>query len=671
MLQPALGYGRNGWDVFPCIRTGEQAKAPLTANGYKDSTRDIEQITRYWTQHPDALIGLAVPDHLIVFDIDPRNGGSLEALETVLGPLPATLTSYSGRGDGGCHLFFHNPGFPISSRQLPPGIDVKAGGKGYVIAPPSPHPVTGDPYQWDTTHTQIAHLPATALEALQQPTKPAVKRTGQPGPVTVAQLLATGGHGHQGSNGAAPGHGLVRTVTEAVVGERNTSLFWAACRALDDGNDHLLPELLEAATSVGLTESEASATINSARDTPRNQPEPYQPPTTGPVARLAQPAPTSRQVTSPESGVPSRDTSPEPVPDAGGLPGPGEPADPSELSTWAPIDLTPYLDGTYQPPEATLMARTDGPCLLYPSKVHSLSGESESGKSMIAIAEVAQQLKANQPVLFLDYESDAATVVDRLLKMGASKESILDHFDYRLPEVDPVTAASHDIHQWADLLSNTYSLAVLDGVTEALGISGASSMDNDEVTHWIRKVPRAIADHTGAATLLIDHVTKSRETRGRFAIGAQSKLSALSGAAYIVEPLQPLGVGLLGVLQIKVAKDRPGQVRPHSKGWDQKDRLAIIAEAVIDSTNPFTIDYQLEPPSDDLGPADDDLKHRILESIRTLQKVEPPTWNKIRADVRGNNTAKRDALDELIKDGLVRVEKKGQAQFHSIPEGPQ
>ena len=64
--------------MFPCRWRGEQAKAPLTVNGHHDASRDPDQITAWWLRWPDAMIGAAVPDPLLVIDIDPRNGGSLK-----------------------------------------------------------------------------------------------------------------------------------------------------------------------------------------------------------------------------------------------------------------------------------------------------------------------------------------------------------------------------------------------------------------------------------------------------------------------------------------------------------------------------------------------------------------------------------------------------------------
>src|SRR5690625_809763 len=165
LLHDAMMYATDmGMKVLPCKPTGEQNKAPLISKGFKAASGDPEQIRSWWQQWPTALIGVVIPDHYLVLDIDPRNGGSLEALEAVTGPLPETLTSWSGRGDGGRHLWFKKPGAEISSRQLPKGVDLKSGGRGYVIVPPSLHPVTGKPYSW--TGTTVADLPSQAVDTL-------------------------------------------------------------------------------------------------------------------------------------------------------------------------------------------------------------------------------------------------------------------------------------------------------------------------------------------------------------------------------------------------------------------------------------------------------------------------------------------------------------------------
>ena len=55
-----------------------------------------------------------------------------------------------------------------------------------------------------------------------------------------------------------------------------------------------------------------------------------------------------------------------------------------------------------------------GSCLFYPGLTHSVHGESESGKSLIVQAECARLVNAGQRVLYLDFESDQQSVLDRL-----------------------------------------------------------------------------------------------------------------------------------------------------------------------------------------------------------------------------------------------------------------
>ena len=97
--------------------------------------------------------------------------------------------------------------------------------------------------------------------------------------------------------------------------------------------------------------------------------------------------------------------------------------------------------------------------------------------------------------------------------------------------------------------------AVIDGVTEALTIFGLDLNDNADSARWYQQLPRPIV-RRGAAVLLIDHVTKDREGRGRFAIGAQHKLAGVD-VAYGVEVVEPFGGGRDGLVKVTVAKDRP------------------------------------------------------------------------------------------------------------------
>jgi hypothetical protein len=238
MLTAALDYAANGWKVLPCEADGPDAKSPWINRGWHGASADPEVIKHWWGEKPDALIGAVVPDALAVLDLDPRNGGSLRSLWQVTGPLPPTLTCWSGRNDGGHHLYFMRPAGDLTGRRLPAGIDLKDGGKGYCIMPPSIHPATGLPYVWETH--PIAVMPGSLRALLRRP------RAAYIGP----------------SGGDKSGTGLIRTVRDAEPGKRHGALLWAANRAHDDGIlDELADKLIAASIESGHDERDAETTV--------------------------------------------------------------------------------------------------------------------------------------------------------------------------------------------------------------------------------------------------------------------------------------------------------------------------------------------------------------------------------------------------------------------------
>lgn len=264
----------------------------------------------------------------------------------------------------------------------------------------------------------------------------------------------------------------------------------------------------------------------------------------------------------------------------------GEEAEETErVDTWAPLDLTDILNGTLKPVNPTMMPREDGACLLYPGLIHSFHGESESGKSLIVMHEAVRLIMAGEDVLWITFDSDAVEDVGRALGYGCDPEAIRKHLFYAAPEDAPIESPGFE-----GLFQREYALAVIDGVTDAmmlLGHGGTKGDPNDAYTQFSRKFPKRLARKTKAAVVLIDHVAKNNE-RGRFAIGAQAKMSQLSGAAYIVEPESPPIKGGKGVLILKVAKDRPAGVRKNCGKWNVSDRLQEAARVEVDDTGEFT-----------------------------------------------------------------------------------
>lgn len=123
----------------------------MTLDGFKSATTDPDQISRWWTECPEANIGIATGQvsGIWILDLDgPEGVAALAELEAKHGRLPATLTAITG--GGGKHLYFQlPPGEVIPSRVKIAGLPIDTRGEGgYVIAPPSDH-ASGDPYHWE------------------------------------------------------------------------------------------------------------------------------------------------------------------------------------------------------------------------------------------------------------------------------------------------------------------------------------------------------------------------------------------------------------------------------------------------------------------------------------------------------------------------------------------
>jgi len=250
----ALGYAEQGCAVLPL-----DGKCPRTAHGHHDASRDPRQVARWWRHWPTANIGVVVPDGVLVLDVDLRNGGDVAAL----GELSATRTCLSGRGDGGVHKYFIRPPGALTRTRLPVGIDVKV--SGYVVAPPSLHPATGQPYRWVDPEQPITALPEQLRDLLTTPETPRGASRG----ASLSHDRGSGGVSTP-QDVRADLVRLVRVVLDADEGNRNSMLFWAACRAVEYvragrvHEDDVRGLFYDAGRASGLDHGETRTTVASA-----------------------------------------------------------------------------------------------------------------------------------------------------------------------------------------------------------------------------------------------------------------------------------------------------------------------------------------------------------------------------------------------------------------------
>ena len=153
---------------------------------------------KWWSVWPDADIGIATGDGLVVIDVDPRHDGItlLCGIEDKYGELPTTRTVRTG--GGGLHHYFRTSKDVRSRKISGNGLELTSGG--YVVAPPSIHAECGKAYEWQDAEADIVALPEWLENAEERSTATAQR-------IDMAAVL--------------------EGVSE---GQRNDSLFRATCR---------------------------------------------------------------------------------------------------------------------------------------------------------------------------------------------------------------------------------------------------------------------------------------------------------------------------------------------------------------------------------------------------------------------------------------------------------
>ena len=145
---------------FSVVPVGKIKKPIIPWKEFQVSLPTKEEVVLWWETYPDANVGIITGkvSHLLVVDIDPRNGGTDEmfaGIETVSANTPS----------GGKHLYFRLDE-PISNKiGFYPGIDIRADG-GFVVAPPSV--VESGEYSWinEPGRVPLAKIPKFVLDKL-------------------------------------------------------------------------------------------------------------------------------------------------------------------------------------------------------------------------------------------------------------------------------------------------------------------------------------------------------------------------------------------------------------------------------------------------------------------------------------------------------------------------
>lgn len=645
-------YRAAGWMQVIPLPEGRKTPPPSGFTGRSRKPVTDEQV-QVWSQAtPDANTGIVIPEGVLVLDIDAEQGHRVKAdgakgiseLSQELGMLPATWSSTAhGIDSPARHLFYKVPEGLAWKGGAIDGVDILQPGHRYSVVWPSIHP-SGEMYCWYTPSgafastlphiSDLATLPWKWVDYLRKPehttprptsntlispetgtydarmckaintflhktlSNPASK--GSRHDTTLQAVWALVNFAQEGHRGALDAISQLkpRFIQEVAPDrqgkEREAAREWAsilsgAMEKVNGVQSHVDPcgqSKIERMTPGEFNELTQNTIANQMRD---SYPQAVQNTETMPVQAGSTPvAPVQNGST--ESHEANKTASP----------------------SWQFEDLAQLASGIELPPTPTVFQREDGQGLFYRGAVNDLHGEPGCGKSMIAQIATAQELKADRDVIYIDYEDSARNVVKRLLLLGVSGEQIIGHLHYVRPSAKPSSPTS--LGGWRETLdyADTATLAIIDGVTSCLAYAGLDSNSGDDIAAWYNTMPRLISA-CGPAVVLIDHVVKSKDNRGRYAGGSMQKLALIDGISYSVDMTKPVGKGVRGTIVIKSGKDRISEIEEHcAVSWSSNgSHLREAARIEINSTNPKLMRVTIARPN--MMPSDETTRQRGLE----------------------------------------------------------
>lgn len=713
-------YRAAGWMQVIPLPEGRKTPPPSGFTGRSRKPVTDEQMQLWSQSDPTANTGIVIPEGVLVLDIDAEQGHRVKAdgakgiseLSQELGALPATWSSTAhGIDSPARHLFYKVPEGLAWKGGAIEGVDILQPGHRYSVVWPSIHP-SGEMYCWYTpsgsTTSQIPHisdlatLPWKWVDYLRKPEhttpKPAfntlishetgtydtrmckaintfLNKTlsnpaskGSRHDTTLQAVWALVNFAQEGHRGALDAINQLKPRFIAEIApdrpgkEREAAREWAAIlsgamekvNGIQSHADPCEQSKIERMLPGEFNELTQNTIANQMGE---SHPQQVQNVGTTPVQNGSAPA-SQVQNGSMESYEANKNAS----------------------SSWRFEDLAQLASGIELPPTPTVFQREDGQGLFYRGAVNDLHGEPGCGKSMIAQIATAQELKNNRDVIYIDYEDSARNVVKRLLLLGVTGEQIISHLHYVRPSAKPSSPTSLD--GWRETLdyADTATLTIIDGVTSCLAYAGLDSNSGDDIAAWYNTMPRLISA-CGPAVVLIDHVVKSKDNRGRYAGGSMQKLALIDGISYSVDMTKPVGKGVKGTIVIKSGKDRISEIEEHcAVDWSNGSHLREAARIEINSTNPklmhVTIARPNMMPSEDRQTKRDDFRPTgLMERISRMleDSLEEPNQSELfkalKEDGSGARTAiMSKAVSLLLQEGFVsnRSGRNNRSIFKSV-----
>lgn len=319
-----------------------------------------------------------------------------------------------------------------------------------------------------------------------------------------------------------------------------------------------------------------------------------------------------------------------------------EERDPGEIPNR--VDLGTLVKAGVPDPEWVL------PGILYRSQIHWWHGEPGSGKTIMMLGLCYQLCEQGQKVLWLDEESGQVQTARRMQGFGADPEVLSDRFIYHARPGITLDPADLDA-LFRTVAEEKPDLVVIDSVADVLGQAGLDEDANKDVTSWAKAFLEPLKHEYGAAVVAIDHVTKSKDSRGQYARGAGAKKSKTDGAWKVVKA-KDFGINRMGLIRIEADKDRDGWLEPRLafRIGGQGGRIVLQQIQKVEETNGNAL-------------PEGEVEQRIVEFLRLNAECEDDAQSG--KQIRDAKLAKTEKVVAALKE----LENNPQYGVRSKPKG--
>lgn len=290
--------------------------------------------------------------------------------------------------------------------------------------------------------------------------------------------------------------------------------------------------------------------------------------------------------------------------------------------------------------------------VFYKQAIHWMAGEPGCGKTIMLLGLADQLMRAGKTVMWVDEEAGERQTAYRLQAYKADPDVIRERFHYfNRPGLSISDEDRHALFTMAREVKP--DVIFFDSVGDMLDAAELDEDNNSEVNRWAKAILEPLKFEYDTSVVVIDHVTKSKESRGGWARGAGAK-KGKTDVLWRITKVKEFTTSLVGLIRLEPGKDRDGclPLRAAYRIGGQGGR--IILEAV----DAVATGERKVP--------EEEVPRRVVEFLRLNAECEEDsvTLSGVQAAVTGKNEAIRDALLELGKDEEtgVRVLTRGSRQ---------